>query len=52
MEELDVGSRYNTLPSFLQMLKEEGRAHADAWLRDNYGDIGQRSNVDLVGLFC
>jgi NTE family protein len=52
MEELDAGSRYNALPSFLQMLKEEGRAHADAWLHDNYGNIGQRSNVDLVGVFC
>ena len=52
MQELDAGSRYNTLPSFLQMMKDEGRAHAEVWLRENYGALGQRSSVDLVELFC
>lgn len=35
----------------VERLKELGRARADAWLRRHRGHIGQRSTVDLAGLF-
>lgn len=45
-------SRYNTLPSFINLFYKEGVAAADVWLEDNYTRIGENSSVDLATLFC
>ena len=45
-------SRYNTLPSFIKLLYNEGHAAADVWLESNFGMIGKQSSVDLTSLFC
>ena len=45
-------SRYNTLPSFINLLYNEGHAAADIWLDNNYDVIGKQSSVDLSALFC
>ena len=45
-------SRYNTLPSFINLLYNEGHAAADVWLESNFGMIGKQSSVDLTSLFC
>jgi len=45
-------SRYNTLPSFINLLYNEGHSAADIWLENNYETIGKQSSVDLAALFC
>ena len=44
---LRVDKALNATPAFLQKLKEEGRARADAWLKQNAALVGRRSSVDL-----
>ena len=45
-------SRYNTLPSFINMFYKEGYATAEIWLENNYNRLGTKSSVDLAALFC
>ncbi len=44
-------SRYNTLPSFLNMFREEGQKAADEWLKQNYDKVGSSSTIDLTRIF-
>jgi NTE family protein len=45
-------SRYNTLPSFIDLFHKEGYAAADVWLEENLDRLGKKSSVDLTALFC
>ncbi len=45
-------TRYNTLPSFINLFYKEGYAAADIWLEHHYDRLGKRSSVDLAALFC
>jgi len=51
LHHLGGGSRANTRVSFLEMLKQAGREHAQQWLQQNYDAIGKRSSIDVVELF-
>jgi NTE family protein len=50
LEKLASTSKLNNYPAFLEILFEEGRASADAWLAKNGAAIGQRSTIDLQKL--
>ena len=52
LSKFDARSKYNTLPSFLELLFKEGYAAAAAWLENNFTNLGKKSSVDLTGLFC
>jgi NTE family protein len=41
----------DTSLGFLQQLRDEGRARADAWLSQHGRSIGRRSSADIAGLF-
>ena len=45
-------SRYNTLPSFINLFHKEGYAAADVWLEENFNKLGGKSSVDLTDMFC
>lgn len=45
-------SRYNTLPSFINLFHKEGYAAADVWLEENFERLGKKSSVDLAAMFC
>ena len=47
MRDFSVLSKFNADWDFLLDLKEVGRAHADAWLKQNFDQIGRRSTVDI-----
>jgi NTE family protein len=47
MAALGVSSKLNADWEFLCLLRDSGRAQAEAWLRDNYDAIGNRSSVDI-----
>lgn len=51
LEDYDVSSKFRTDWSFLNELKEKGRAIADTWLNDNFDNIGKTSSVDLRKMF-
>ena len=51
MSELKVESQLNTHGSFLNMLKDQGRAHASRWL-ETYFRRRRRSMVNLTEVFC
>ncbi|MFP3559882.1 patatin-like phospholipase family protein, partial [Paraburkholderia sp. SIMBA_049] len=44
---LSVSSKYNADWGFLSELRDHGRREADAWLAHHYGNIGQRSSIDI-----
>ncbi|GAB6403129.1 patatin-like phospholipase family protein [Pseudomonas sp. MHK4] len=44
---LSVSSKYNANWHFLCALRENGRREAEAWLTQNYQNIGERSSIDL-----
>lgn len=44
---LSVSSKYNADWGFLSELHDCGRREADAWLVHHYGNIGQRSSIDI-----
>lgn len=44
-------SRYNTLPSFINLFYREGYSTAQDWLENNYDKLGKHSTVDLEKLF-
>ena len=47
MQEFSVLSKFNADWDFLLELKEVGRSHADAWLKENFDSIGRRSTIDI-----
>ncbi|WP_137892818.1 patatin-like phospholipase family protein [Ramlibacter sp. 2FC] len=47
MAALGVSTKYNADWHFLCELRDKGRAATEAWLRDNYAHIGQRSSIDI-----
>jgi len=36
---------------FLEMLRDQGREHARAWLDSNFRNLGRRSSIDIAELF-
>lgn len=44
-------SRYNTLPSFIELFYREGYTSAQSWLENNYEKLGKESSIDLEKLF-
>lgn len=46
-----VASKLNVEWSFLEDLKERGRAIANEWLEENFDHIGNRTSVDLRDIF-
>lgn len=48
---LAAESRLTTCLPFLQMLRDQGRAHARAWLAEHYPAVGRGSSVDIQQLF-
>ncbi|MGZ2749869.1 patatin-like phospholipase family protein [Burkholderia stagnalis] len=44
---LSVSSKYNADWAFLRGLRDNGRREADVWLAENYGNIGERSSIDI-----
>ncbi|EWY38298.1 alpha/beta hydrolase [Skermanella stibiiresistens SB22] len=48
---LGATSKMNAEWDFLLHLKALGQATADAWLRGNWSHIGERSSIDLRGIF-
>ena len=47
MQEFSVLSKFNADWDFLLELKEVGRSHADAWLKENFDSIGRRSTINI-----
>jgi len=44
---LSVSSKYNADWKFLCGLRDNGRREAEAWLTENYRNIGERSSIDI-----
>ena len=51
LSDLSAASKLNTDWSFLQTLRDRGRATAGAWLDRHFDDIGKRQTVDLRAEF-
>jgi len=51
MSRLSTHSKLNAHPAFINALHAEGRAQADAWLAQNFGQIGVRSSFRPAQLF-
>jgi NTE family protein len=51
MQELGVSSKFNADMEFLLHLKAIGRARAEAWIEANIDALGERSSVDIRGVF-
>jgi len=51
MNELSGSTKLTPLPGLLARLKAAGQAAAETFLADHRADLGQRSSVDLDGLF-
>jgi NTE family protein len=47
MSELGAASKLNGDWEFLTYLRDQGRAHADAWLAANFDRLGRESTVDI-----
>ena len=47
MAALGVSTKYNADWSFLCSLRDQGRAEAESWLKENYQHIGRRSSIDI-----
>ncbi len=47
MTGLGVSSKFNADWDFLCFLRDKGRTEAEAWLKENYHHIGQRSSIDI-----
>jgi NTE family protein len=45
---LTASTKLNPEPAFLAHLRELGRAAAERWLDSHFGDVGQRSSLDIV----
>ncbi len=51
MRTLGSASKFNADIDFLLALKELGRARAGRWLDATFGDLGQRSSIDIRQMF-
>lgn len=51
MSQLSPHSKLNAHPAFINGLHDEGRAHAERWLDENFHRIGERSSFNLARLF-
>lgn len=51
LNDLSLGSKFETEWSFLQTLKARGREAAETWLQDCLGAVGERSSIDLKRFF-
>jgi len=51
MSQLSAESKLSAHWPFISMLRDQGRARAEAWLGENFRRIGSRSSVDLTELF-
>jgi NTE family protein len=51
MNELGHASKLNADWEFLVNLRDSGRAHADAWIRENFDRLGRESTVDIRGTY-
>ncbi len=51
MRALGAASKANAALDFLLHLRELGRKTADAWLAATWEDLGQRTSIDLRGIF-
>jgi NTE family protein len=51
MAALGMSSKYNADWDFLCFLRDQGRTEAEAWLKENYHHIGQRSSIDIAKEF-
>jgi NTE family protein len=51
MNELGHTSKLNADWEFLVSLRDTGRAHADAWLKENFDRLGRESTVDIRGTY-
>ena len=51
MRALGVTSKMNADLDFLLYMKELGRSTAEDWLKANWGDIGERSSLDIRATF-
>ncbi|MFZ4120297.1 MAG: patatin-like phospholipase family protein [Caulobacterales bacterium] len=50
--ELGASSKLNSEMAFLEMLFQEGRASASAWLDEHFDSLGHRSSANLRRLFA
>lgn len=50
LQALKASSKLNTEWEYLCHLKELGRLHADKWLSQHWGDLGERSSFDTAHL--
>ncbi|MEK0084113.1 patatin-like phospholipase family protein [Benzoatithermus flavus] len=51
MQNLSVMSKLNADWEFLTHLRDDGRAHADAWLARNFDRLDRESSVDIHGIY-
>jgi NTE family protein len=51
MAQLGRHSKLNAHPAFINGLHDEGRLHAEKWLRENYARIGVKSSFRLARMF-
>lgn len=51
MSQLSRHSKLNTQPAFINALHEEGRLRAEAWLGENFRQLGVRSSFRVARLF-
>ncbi len=51
MNELGHTSKLNADWEFLVNLRDSGRAHADAWIKENFDRLGNESTVDVRGTY-
>lgn len=47
MHNLNASSKVNADWDFFQFLKEIGRKDAETWLKNHWGDIGERSSINI-----
>ncbi|MGO4576417.1 patatin-like phospholipase family protein [Cupriavidus sp. 2TAF22] len=47
MSALGASSKYNADWDFLCSLRDKGRTEAEAWIKENYDHVGQRSSIDI-----
>ena len=47
MTQLGASSKLNADRVFLRFLRDAGRRKAEAWLGSSFGDLGQRSTIDI-----
>jgi NTE family protein len=47
----EISQRFNADWGFLLELRDKGRAAAEAWLADAFAKLGERSSIDVEGLF-